>query len=285
MEYQQFKRPYKLIAFDIDMTLTNHERDVHPEDKAILQELNNRGVHIALASGRMTFSILTFAQTHLEFETDVIAYNGAMVWVQGNDKPVSHEPLPFETALKIAELEKDLQRQGVEVSLNCYLNDELYSEKQTWLTDIYRQRTKSVYNFTGESGKDFIQKTYDNDGSLPTKMLLLGSAETIADLHKEYQPAFSGQADVLITDPEYLEFMKPGNHKGKAILALMKYYGISEGEALVFGDGNNDIPMLELDEVVSFAMNNATEFVKSHANAVAPDSYGGVAEVLSQIAE
>ena len=105
MDYQQFKRQYKLIAFDIDMTLTNHDREVHDEDKAILQQLNKSGVHIALASGRMTHSILKFAQTHLGFETDVIAYNGAMVWVQGNDKPVSHEPLPFETALKIAELE------------------------------------------------------------------------------------------------------------------------------------------------------------------------------------
>jgi 5-amino-6-(5-phospho-D-ribitylamino)uracil phosphatase len=283
---EKYKRPYKLIALDVDMTLTNSDRDVHPDDREILEKLSARGVHIVLASGRMTHSIVKFGCDKIGFETDVIAYNGAMIWVRDKKKPISHEPLPYEPALDILSASEELKKSGADLSVNCYLDDELYSEKQNWLTDLYNERTKSVYNFVGKPVTEFLRDRNDSGKiATPTKLIVLGAPETNEQLCKTFKAKYGESAEVLITDPEYLEFMKKGTDKGRAILKMMEYYGIEDGLAVTFGDGNNDVPMLQLENVVGVAVNNASDAVKSAADIVAPDSYGGVSACLKQIYE
>ena len=282
----EYRRPYKLIALDVDMTLTNSERDVHPDDREILGKLSARGVHVVLASGRMTHSIVKFGREKIGFETDVIAYNGAMIWVRGKKEPISHEPLPQELALDILSAAEELKRNGVDLSVNCYLDDQLYSEKQNWLTDLYNERTKSVYNFVDKPVSEFLRDRNESGiTATPTKLIILGAPETNERLYQTFKSKYGDSAEVLITDPEYLEFMKKGTDKGRAILRMMEYYRIEDGLALTFGDGNNDIPMLQLENVVGVAVNNASDVVKSAADIVAPDSYGGVSACLKQIYE
>jgi len=283
MHLQKFKKSYRLIALDIDMTLTNHERQMHPDDKEALFLLHNKGVHIALASGRMTHSIRKFARDKVGFDTDIIAYNGAMVWVQGRQEPVLHDPLPQKIAIQIAREAEKLEKSGTTLAINCYLDDVLYAEKQTPLTDLYYQRTKSEYSFVNMPISELLQTRTAAANNSPTKLLVLAENEVRNQLYQHFEQRYRDTTEVVKTDPEYLEFMKCGVNKGKAVLNLMRYYNIPDGLALVFGDGNNDIPMLQLENVVSFAMNNASDKVKSAANAVAPDAYGGVAACLRQV--
>ena len=280
----EYRRAYKLIALDVDMTLTNSEREVHPDDREILEKLSRKGVHVVLASGRMTHSIVKFGREKLGFETDVIAYNGAMIWVCGKEEPIAHEPLPYELVLDIIRDSEELKRNGTDLTINCYLDDELYSEKQTWLTDLYYERTKSVYNFVDKPVSEFLRDRKDSGKTAtPTKLIILGTPKTNEELCRTFKSKFSESAEVLTTDPEYLEFMNKGTDKGRAILRMMEYYGIEDGLAVTFGDGNNDIPMLQLENVVGVAVNNASDVVKSAADIVAPDSYGGVSACLKQI--
>ena len=284
MNMEEYKRPYKLIALDVDMTLTNSDREVHPDDREILEKLSRKGVHVVLASGRMTHSIVKFGREQIGFETDVIAYNGAMIWVCGKEEPVVHEPLPYELVLDIIRDAEELKNDGADLTVNCYLDDELYSEKQTWLTDLYHERTKSVYNFVDKPVSEYLRDRNDSGKTAtPTKLIILGTRETNEELCRTLKPKYGDLAEVLITDPEYLEFMKKGTDKGRAILRMMEYYGIEDGLAVTFGDGNNDIPMLQLENVVGVAVNNASDVVKSAADIVAPDSYGGVSACLKQI--
>ena len=61
--------------------------------------------------------------------------------------------------------------------------------------------------------------------------------------------------------------------KGMGIAAMLEYYGIEESEALAFGDGNNDIEMLQAVGM-GVAMGNASDDLK----AVADDICGAVAD-------
>jgi len=280
---EKYKRPYRLIALDVDMTLTNSQREVHPDDREVLEKLSRDGVHVALASGRMTHSILKFGREKLGFETDVIAYNGAMVWVRGRQQPVLHQPVPYRLALDIVDEAESLKNAGMDLSVNCYIEDELYCDRQTWLTDLYHDRTKSVYNFVGMPVSEFLRLRNRDGFASPTKLIVLGQPERHQELYQRFKAKFSPAAEVLLTDPEYIEFMNRGTDKGKAILKLMQYYGIEDGLALTFGDGNNDIPMLRPGNVVGVAMNNASDQVKASANLVAPDAYGGISACLKQI--
>ena len=55
--------------------------------------------------------------------------------------------------------------------------------------------------------------------------------------------------------------------KGNAVNVILNYYGLAKKEALAFGDGENDIEMLEAVGT-GVAMGNAKDNVKAKANAI-----------------
>ena len=72
---------YKVLALDLDGTLTNHEKVITPRTKAALQEAARRGVCIVLASGRPTVGIEPLAR-ELELEKYggcILSYNGGKI--------------------------------------------------------------------------------------------------------------------------------------------------------------------------------------------------------------
>ena len=72
---------YKLIALDLDGTLTNSEKRITPRTKAALMEAQKRGVRLVLASGRPTFGIMPLAE-ELElarYGGFILAFNGGKI--------------------------------------------------------------------------------------------------------------------------------------------------------------------------------------------------------------
>lgn len=55
--------------------------------------------------------------------------------------------------------------------------------------------------------------------------------------------------------------------KGNAVAAVLRHYGFSKDEAIAFGDGHNDIEMLEAVGM-GVAMGNAKDEVKAKADFV-----------------
>ncbi len=74
--------PYKMIALDLDGTLTNHEKVVTPKTREALLRAQERGAVIVLASGRPTYGIEPVAEC-LEMES-----RGGLYWVlRGQSEP------------------------------------------------------------------------------------------------------------------------------------------------------------------------------------------------------
>lgn len=71
-----------------------------------------------------------------------------------------------------------------------------------------------------------------------------------------------------------------GNGKADGIRAAMERYGLQKEEIIAFGDGENDIPMLELAGI-GVAMGNAKQLVKNSADYVTlPVREDGVSAAL-----
>ena len=73
--------PYKMIALDLDGTLTNHEKVVTPKTREALLRAQERGAVIVLASGRPTYGIEPVAEC-LELESRggyILSYNGGKI--------------------------------------------------------------------------------------------------------------------------------------------------------------------------------------------------------------
>ena len=72
---------YKVLALDLDGTLTNSDKIITPRTKAALQAAAQKGVCIVLASGRPTVGIEPLAK-ELELEKYggcILSYNGGKI--------------------------------------------------------------------------------------------------------------------------------------------------------------------------------------------------------------
>ena len=93
------KKTVRLVAIDVDGTLVDDEKNIPPVNLRALRVAHARGVHIAIASGRMVQSI-EIMERRLGLDCAMIAYNGAkVIGTQQRGRPViSHRPLPAEVA-------------------------------------------------------------------------------------------------------------------------------------------------------------------------------------------
>ena len=70
--------------------------------------------------------------------------------------------------------------------------------------------------------------------------------------------------------PTFCDISPMGGSKQHGIDEFLKYYDIDLSSTMAFGDGGNDIPMLQ-HVAISVAMNNASDEVKSVVDCVTDD--------------
>ncbi len=81
-------------------------------------------------------------------------------------------------------------------------------------------------------------------------------------------------------NPLFTDIVPKGSSKRVGIMKMSDYFGISEKEIIAFGDGGNDIQMLEYAGL-GIAMGNAAEEVKQSADYVTSDvDEDGIAKAL-----
>jgi hypothetical protein len=262
----------QLIALDLDGTLLDDRKEIHPANREALQEAAARGIVIALASGRMLPRIEPIAGL-LGIDCVVIAYNGGKVTGTRGDgrRTIAHTPLPAD----VAEVFIHFSRETGHL-LNFYHEDRLYAEdgpRRRPLMEIYARRTGAEYHIE-EDLRRFL-------GVEPTKLILLASPEERDQLHDDFRARLASRAFITKSDPEYLEIVAPGVDKGAALRLIAKHYGVPESSVLAVGDADNDIGMLGAAGR-GIAMANASPHVKAAASGVTErtNNEGGVAEAV-----
>lgn len=116
------------------------------------------------------------------------------------------------------------------------------------------------------------------------KVLFLGSGTPLDDIRAE----FAGDLDVVGgTIPAFGENMGelalPDVHKASAIERLIAHAGIAREDTIAFGDGANDLEMLDY-VAVGVAMGNANDAVKAAADlVVASADADGIADGFARL--
>ncbi len=94
---------------------------------------------------------------------------------------------------------------------------------------------------------------------------------TIFDPHersfatKEKLAEFTGQAYIVASEPMWIDISNYGVHKGTTVQALQEKLQVTKAETVAFGDGWNDIELMERADF-SFALQNACDPLKEKAN-------------------
>ena len=113
---------YKMICLDMDGTLLTSDKRISEKNKEYLKKIKDKGVKIAVCTGRLLISAKFFANLIGE-EVDVIASNGAMI-IDKNENEIYQSHLGLENGLFALEIMKKYN-----IYPHFYSKDTIFTEK------------------------------------------------------------------------------------------------------------------------------------------------------------
>ncbi len=260
----------RLAVFDLDNTLLTPEKDITDRTAHALGTLKEKGVRVAIATGRTVALTRPFIE-RLALEGPMIFNNGALIEDE-KDRILVERPLP-----------EGPKRALVEYALAEGLPFVLYDRESVSGPENDRMAFFRQWNETHPSSLVQINPAKDAESLMKGtahKMLVLRPEGKKRDEFLAHAHSLEG-IHVTMSQAGYYDIMEKDAHKGKALEALMAHHGISREETMVFGDNDNDAEMLE-GARFSYAMKNATPRAKKAAASVTKESNAddGVAKTL-----
>lgn len=244
----------QIIFFDIDGTLVDPATGKIPEKtRKTLLQLHKKGILLCIATGRPTASLPDFGNLHFDA---FCTFNGSLCYTA--DEVIHSNPIPPEDVQKILE-----NAAGIGRPVSVALKNRLAANG--WDEDLagYYQLAGLQLTVTDDFASALTEEVYQ---------IMVGCREsdhpTIIQNTKGAAITFSWEraADVI----------PAGSGKAQAIQKIMEYYNLQPSQAMAFGDGYNDMEMLQTVGT-GVAMGNASPRLKAIADAVcAPVSKDGI---------
>ncbi|TMN21763.1 Cof-type HAD-IIB family hydrolase [Lentibacillus cibarius] len=239
----------KLIFFDIDGTLLDDAKRLPESTRQAIDDLQQAGHFVAIATGRAPFAFRTLMH-ELNINT-YVSINGQ--YVVHNNEAIYKNPLQPD---HLAALETyAAARQHPLVHLNhhdWYANTRNHPHVKE-ATDSLKLDTAVKYH-----------PEFYRDGEVYQTLLFCTEAD-----EAEYNQTFD-QFNFVRWHTYSVDVMPAGGSKATGIHKLIKQLNIPESDVYAFGDGLNDIPMLQTVQN-SIAMGNAKDVVKQAAGTVTRD--------------
>jgi Cof subfamily protein (haloacid dehalogenase superfamily) len=220
---------FKLAAIDLDGTLLGPAHDISPANTRAIQRLQATGTQVVLASGRHYNSMLKYAQAIPGLQWIVSCQGGEV-------SDVNRTNVLGRTFMSPADVKKtmDLGR-TLGFATVAYTVDGVVTDSQSdFEMDFY----------TSLAGhRPLVLKTTDLLARDMFKVIWMGDPAALSRLSLADIASPSVQA--IRTNARFMELMPTAASKGSALELLAAHLGIAASDAVVFGDGDNDIPMFE----------------------------------------
>ena len=263
----------KVLALDLDGTLTNDQKLVTPRTRAALDAAIEKGVTIVLASGRPTAGIQPLAK---ELGLDkkggcILSYNGGKIvdcrtgetLVEKTlDPALVPELCDFAAAQDIAIL--TYNREGIV----CERDKDEWANKECFTTKLPMIHVDDLASYV----------------NYPVcKMLITLDPARRDAVCAAGQQQFAGRADLYPSSPFFIEAVPLGVAKDGSLAELLRRMGLTRENLMACGDGLNDRSMIAYAGV-GVAMQNAEQPVKDCADYVttADNNHDGVAEAVEK---
>lgn len=273
---------YKIVFIDIDGTLVNDEKQIPKENIETIKKLKTKGIEVVLASGRPYHSIEKYSNIAGAMPY-IIGSNGGVVVNYKEDKLLYNANIDKPLALEILKFVKvNNLFTAITLSGNLVLESEMYSLTKENRDELIVVNSLEEYlKNTNESIIKFsIMSDNKEDLEIAREKLINKFNITITNADTFVIPNKYRKAG---KNPYIMDIMKEYVNKGEAIKKLCKYLNLNTQEAIIFGDGLNDIEMFELD-AYKVAMKNAKDKIKEMADFVTiSNNEAGVAYKLNKI--
>ncbi|MBA3841115.1 MAG: HAD family phosphatase [Actinobacteria bacterium] len=254
-----------MLATDFDRTLVWEDGRLHERTIAALQRAQAAGLHVIVVTGRM-FQSTRLALRPAGLHEPVICYQGAVV-ADGDGTWLRHVPIELELAHEAIAFVAEAG-----YSPNVYVDDELYVSEVTQHARDYAGFQHLEIHPVG----DLLAWL----SSPPTKLVCVGDPDELSAVEERAKAHFGERLYISKSLPYFLEFAAPGVTKGAGLDFLAAHMGFTPEETISFGDGENDVELVEWAGY-GVAVENAHERVKAVADWIGPSAeQEGVAQVI-----
>ena len=268
----------RLIALDLDGTLLNSKKELTDRNRAALERAVAAGIWVVPSTGRFFGGMPAFIQD-LPFVRYAITINGAQVFDRITGEHVYGAEIPVEEAVRVMAFLDDYP-----VIYDCYKDDwgvmtaAMRDKSAEFAPNDHYFRMLTDLRRPVPELKAYLQET----GGGVQKIQLFAKEIPLRDaLMEKLKEAFP---DLAITSSvvNNAEINHARATKGEALRALAAHLGLDISQTAAFGDGTNDIAMLEAAGL-GIAMENAADLTKAAADAIAPScDDDGVARFLEE---
>ena len=268
----------RMIAMDLDGTALQNDRcSFSPRLNAALEEAHNRGIEIAVITGRQWSMLPPAVQNHPVWENLVVLCNGAQIRQMATGEVLYAKNISRKALEQLLELSREL-----DIPMEFSVDSVLY------LTE------NALNQQLGLPHLDFhINTILKHHGKVvPALEPLLEEAVEKVNL-PHIPPHLHARTEQLLKEisvsavwssPNSIEITHPDAQKGIALDALSKLLDIPVENVLALGDSGNDESMLK-KAGIGIAMGNAPDFIKAIADGVSEtNDHDGAAMAIERYA-
>jgi Cof subfamily protein (haloacid dehalogenase superfamily) len=221
---------------------------------------------VIVVTGRMFRSVRPYL-VEAELADPVVCYQGAVVAEPGTGRFLLHEPIPLELAREAIDAVV-----AEDYHLNCYVDDELYVAEVTPEARAYADFQNIEIHAVGDL-LEWLTRP-------PTKLVSVGDPDALDGLEERLRARFDGRLFISKSLPYFLELASPQVSKGSGLAFVAEHLGFASGQTVAFGDGENDVELLEWSGY-GVAVANAHRRVLEVADHVCPGAAEeGVAQTI-----
>ena len=238
----------KAAFFDIDGTLVSHREGGVPESTRLaLEEIREKGVRVFAGTGRHILELEALPMNGVPFE-GYVTLNG-QICLDGQENLIYEVPI-----------EKTDTDRMLDIFRKCVIPVMIVEKDRMYInyvnSHVHRVQ-KAISSPVPVVGTYYGNSVY--------QFVIYARKEDALKITKDLK-------DCVVTswNPEAVDVTSKKAGKAEGIRRMMEKYGIRQDEIMAFGDGENDIDMIEFAGI-GVAMGNADGRVKHCADYVTDD--------------
>ena len=220
----------KAVISDLDGTLLNGTHGLSDTTIQMVKKLEEKGILFVIATGRHFKDVLKIKE-RLGANPYLITANGATVCDQDGNL-LYESVIPKEIVMELLAL--DITE---DVYKNIYQNELWLMDRPSKIFDDYYQ---------GDDFKYTLCK-FEDRFEIPTNKVFFTSEnnKSLIPIYEYIKAHYADVVDTTFSLPQVLEVMAKGTNKGVALSRVLERHGINLKDCMAFGDGLNDLEMLD----------------------------------------
>jgi Cof subfamily protein (haloacid dehalogenase superfamily) len=268
----------KALALDLDGTALNPEKALSARTLRALRRCREGGLELLIVTGRAVEAAEKY-RAAMDARGPMVYFNGAVVADMPGGEVLSATLLDLEAVEFCVGLSRSLG-----VYYQVFLPGSPQDPRQRLIAESWGPEAEMYLDHTGIRAEicDIREAIAAPGIEGCIKSMFLAEPETQDRIRPRLAERFGGSLYVARTLRTFLEIMNPRVSKGEGLRLALDRRGLRPGEAIAFGDEENDLPLFAAAGF-SVAPANAKEPVRQAADLLVPsNAEDGVAAFLEE---